>query len=64
MTFWAIMPYTEKITYDISGNKYSPISYRWLCFALIIVTEGNQIQLEIPSSVKKVFVNKSGNISY
>ena len=55
MTFWAILPYTEKITYDIAGTKYSPVSYRFLCFAFILVTSSNEITINIPNETKKAF---------
>lgn len=63
LTFWAMMPYTEKITYDIAGAKYSPVSYRFLCFALIVVTEDNHIELNISPEAKKAF-KQLGNTSY
>jgi hypothetical protein len=38
-----MIPYSEHISYIINNIVYKPVSYRFLCFAVIIVTDSNKI---------------------
>lgn len=58
LSFWAIIPYTELITYIIDNTVYKPVSYRFLCFAIIIVKESNMlVEYELNEGLKE-FANK------
>lgn len=57
LDFWAIKPYSEKLTYGIDGLTYQPVSYRFLCFALTTVSEADKIVFDIDST--KVSGNNS-----
>lgn len=43
LDFWALKPYTEKLTYIMDGTAYQPISTRWLCFAITKVYETDMV---------------------
>ncbi len=43
ISFWVMIPYSEHISYIINNIVYKPVSYRFLCFAVIIVTDSNKI---------------------
>jgi hypothetical protein len=54
LTFWAIKPYREVMNYVIDNVTYKPVSYRFLCFALIIVTKGDVVNYTFDSDLKRV----------
>lgn len=54
LTFWTMIPYVETINYVINGKTYKPSSYRFLCFALILVTS-DDVTYEIDKDLEKVF---------
>jgi len=58
LTFWTFLPYVETISYIINNKTYRPSSYRFLCFALIIVTSKDEVSYELDKNIEKVF-NKS-----
>jgi hypothetical protein len=38
-----MLPYKEEISYIIGNIVYKPVSYRFLCLALIIVSDSDKI---------------------
>jgi hypothetical protein len=55
LTFWVLKPYTEEITYEINREFYKPVSYRFLCFALVVLGPAHKIPYEADEDVKKAF---------
>lgn len=58
LTFITFIPYREEINYVINGRNYRPSSYRFLCFALIVVTSNDEVIYEIDKEIEKVFKRK------
>ena len=54
VTFWAFKPYKEVMNYVIDNVSYKPVSYRFLCFAFIIVTEGDMVTYTFNDDLKRV----------
>jgi hypothetical protein len=49
ITFWAVLPYSERLDYVINREKYTPISTRFLCFSSTIVYKHDKVEtLDIP----------------
>ena len=44
LSFWTFLPYREPINYVINGRTFKPVSYRFLCLALIIVTSKDEVE--------------------
>lgn len=53
LTFWVIKPYVEQLTYEINGIYYRPTSLRVLCFAIVVVKEGDKIEFTPDGEFKK-----------
>lgn len=49
LTFYAFKPYKEKMVYVLDGKSYTPTSFRFLCFALIVVKDGDLVEQTIPN---------------
>lgn len=65
LDFWAIIGYVERVHYVIDNVSYTPVSYRWLCFAVIVVKHSNELKNEITSPELAKFVesnDKTNNI--
>lgn len=53
LTFWVLKPYLEQLTYEINGQYYRPTSLRVLCFAIVIVQEGDKIEFTPDQEFKR-----------
>lgn len=59
LSFWVFLPYKETINYVINNKTYKPTSYRFLCFAVIVVTSGHEVDYKFSEDLKKVFNKKN-----
>lgn len=59
LSFWTFVPYKEPINYVIDGKTYKPTSYRFLCFALIVVTSQHEQDYALNHDLKRVFTKKN-----
>jgi hypothetical protein len=55
LSFFTIIPYKETLNYIIDGKGYRPVSYRFLCFAVIIVTTYDEVKYDIDKNLERVF---------
>lgn len=56
--FWALKPYSDIIQYHVERKTYFPTSYRFLCFALVFLTEEDadrNIEFKDKEKLKKTF---------
>lgn len=58
LSFWVFLPYKETINYVIDNKSYKPISYRFLCVAVIVVTSGHEVDYNLNRDIKRVLDKK------